>query len=287
MKDEHPLASPAPAGRLDGRVAVVTGAGSSGVGIGNGRAAAILLARAGARVVVSDMELEAAIATEAMIHGEGREAMAVHADVTSPDACRSLIAATIAAYGRLDVLVNNVGIAGPAGTAVTVDIDEWHRGLLVNVTSMMLTARFAVPEMASRGGGSIINIGSVAGLRGGSPNLLYPTSKGAVVNMTRAMAVHHGPQGIRVNCVCPGLVYTPMVAEGGMSEERRDIRRRRGALKIEGTGWDTGAAVVYLASDEARWVTGVALPVDAGTTASVSDPNNEMDAHPTAATPQS
>jgi NAD(P)-dependent dehydrogenase (short-subunit alcohol dehydrogenase family) len=121
--------------------------------------------------------------------------------------------------------------------------------------------------MRKLGAGAIVNIASVAGLRGGHPSLLYPTSKGAVVQLTRAMAAHHGREGIRVNCIAPGMVYTPMVYTRGMTEEQRDARRRRSLLHVEGTGWDVGHAVVYLVSDAARWVTGAVLPVDAGWTA--------------------
>ena len=132
---------------------------------------------------------------------------------------------------------------------------------------MMLMAKHAVPEMRKAGGGAIVNIASVAGLKGGHPSLLYPTSKGAVVNMTRAMAVHHAGDRIRVNCVCPGMVYTPMVQEGGMTPERREARRKRSILQVEGTGWDVGAAVAFLCGGNSRWMTGAIVPVDAGATA--------------------
>jgi len=144
-------------------------------------------------------------------------------------------------------------------------------------------AKYAIPEMRRQGAGSIVNIASVAGLIGGTPSLLYPTSKGAVVNMTRAMATHHGQEGIRVNCVAPGMVYTPMVA-GRMTPEVREQRRQRSLLQTEGSGWDVGQAVVYLASDEARWVTGVILPVDAGATAGRLSPALQADAMPGAST---
>jgi NAD(P)-dependent dehydrogenase (short-subunit alcohol dehydrogenase family) len=166
----------------------------------------------------------------------------------------------------VDILVNNVGVGGPEGTAVEVDIESWDKAMRINVASMMLMAKYAIPEMVKAGAGAIVNIASVAGLRGGTASLLYPTSKGAVVNMTRAMASQHGPQGIRVNCVAPGMVYTPMVA-GRMTPEMREVRRKRSLLQTEGTGWDVGHAVAFLASDQARWVTGVVLPVDAGATA--------------------
>lgn len=253
--------------RLAGKVAIVTGAGSRGDGIGNGRAAAILMARAGAKVALVDNRRDWAEATAAMIGNESGESAIIEADVADPAACARIVAETVRHWGKLDILVNNVGINGPTGNAVEVDLAEWDRALRINVTSMMLMAKYAIPEMRKNGGGAIVNLASVAGLRGGNPNLLYTTSKGAVVQMTRAMAAHHGREGIRVNCVAPGMVYTPMVYSRGMTPEVRDARRRRSLLQTEGTGWDIGNAVVYLVSDEARWVTGVILPVDAGTTA--------------------
>jgi NAD(P)-dependent dehydrogenase (short-subunit alcohol dehydrogenase family) len=253
--------------RLDGKVALVTGAGSRADGIGNGRAASILLARAGARVALLDATPAWAEATAQLIRDEGGTCLTVRADVTEPDQCAAAVAATVAAWGRLDALVNNVGVGGPPGNAVDVDIEAWDRAMRINVTSMMLMAKYAIPEMRKLGAGAIVNIASVAGLRGGHPSLLYPTSKGAVVQLTRAMAAHHGQEGIRVNCIAPGMVYTPMVYTRGMTEEQRDARRRRSLLQVEGTGWDVGNAVVYLLSDAARWVTGVILPVDAGWTA--------------------
>ena len=192
------------------------------------------------------------------------------------------VSAAAEAWGRVDILVNNVGIGGPADNAVDLDVEEWDRALRVNVTSMMLMAKYAIPEMRKVGRGAIVNIASVAGLIGGTLALLYPTSKGAVVNMTRATVAHHGAEGIRVNCVAPGMVYTPMVA-GRMTPEIREQRRKRSLLQTEGSGWDVGQAVAYLASDEARWVTGVILPVDAGTMAgSVPSPGLKPDAAPEA-----
>ena len=255
--------------RLSGKVAIVAGAGSRADGIGNGRAASILLARAGAKVTLIDAVAEWAEATARMIKDEGGECVVVAADVTKSADCARAVAITVERWGRVDVLLNNVGIDGPKGTAVDVDPEEWDAAMRVNVTAMMLMAKYAIPEMMKVGGGSIINIASLAGIVGGHPALLYPTSKGAVVNMTRAMASHHGQDGIRVNCICPGAVFTPMVAGKGMSEQTRASRRNRSLLKTEGAGWDVGHAVVYLASDEARWVTGVILPVDAGTSAAL------------------
>jgi NAD(P)-dependent dehydrogenase (short-subunit alcohol dehydrogenase family) len=253
--------------RLAGKAAIVTGAGSRAEGIGNGRAAAVLLARHGARVALIDAVRGWAEATARMIADEGGECCVIEADVASPAACAGAVAETARRWGRLDILVNNVGIAGPPGTAVEVDPEAWDQAMRVNVTSMMLMAKHAIPEMRKLGAGAIVNIASVAGLTGGHPNLLYATSKGAIVQLTRAMAAQHGAEGIRVNCIAPGMVYTPMVYSRGMSPELREARRRRSLLQTEGTGWDIGNGVLYLVSDEARWVTGIVLPIDAGATA--------------------
>jgi NAD(P)-dependent dehydrogenase (short-subunit alcohol dehydrogenase family) len=207
-----PESPPRPSRSLEGRVAIVTGAGSRANGIGNGRAASVLLAEAGANVVCVDLNISWANVTVDMIVREfgEKKASSIEADVSKEDDCKRIVDAALATYGRLDILVNNVGVGGPEGTAVEVDPVKWARGLEINVTSMVLMSKFAIPAMCKnerdeiRGCGAIVNISSVAGMIGGTPMLLYPTSKGAIINMTRAMAFHHAPQGIRVNCVCPG-----------------------------------------------------------------------------------
>ena len=256
--------------RLEGKVAIVTGAGSRADGIGNGRATAITLARQGARVTLVDQMAEWVERTAAMIRGEGGDCQIVLGDVTVAADCARIVAETRTAFGRVDILVNNVGISGPPGNAVDVDPDEWDSAMQVNVKSMMLMAKYAIPAMRELGAGAIVNIASYAGLFGGHPALLYPTSKGAVVNLTRAMAAHHASEGIRVNAIAPGMVYTPMVYAAGMSEEIREARKNRSLLQVEGTGWDVANGVLYLVSDEARWVTGIILPIDAGTSAAPS-----------------
>jgi NAD(P)-dependent dehydrogenase (short-subunit alcohol dehydrogenase family) len=253
--------------RLQGKVAIVTGAGSRADGIGNGRATAIILARHGARVMLVDAVVEWAQKTAAMIEAEGGTCEIVKGDVSDDASCTAIVARTVEAWGRLDVLVNNVGITGPRGNALEVDPEAWDQAMRVNVASMMLMSKHAIPEMVRSGGGSIINLTSVAGLQGGHPSLLYPTSKGAVISLTRAMAAHHGRQGIRVNCIAPGTVYTPMVASRGMTPEMRKARSERTLLGTEGTGWDIGYGALFLASDEARWITGITLPIDGGATA--------------------
>jgi NAD(P)-dependent dehydrogenase (short-subunit alcohol dehydrogenase family) len=245
-------------------VAIVTGAGSRAAGIGNGRAAAILFAREGAKVLLVDKETAAAAETLRLIREEGGEAEVFTGDVSRAADCRAMVERVVGRWGRLDILDNNVGIEGP-GSVVSVPEEEWDRVMQVNVKSMMLTGKFAVPVMAAGGGGSIINISSIGALRprGLTP---YTTSKGAVIALTRAMAVDHAKDGIRVNCIAPGPMYTPMVYSQGMTEEARERRRRASPLGIEGTGWDIGYAALFLASDEARYITGVVLTVDGGVT---------------------
>ena len=250
---------------LAGKVALVTGGGAAGDGIGNGRAAAILLARAGARVVVVDRQLDLAQRTVEMIAQEGGDAIAHAADVTDEAQCRAMVEAALARFGRLDLLDNNVGIASK-GSVVDEDPQVWRRVMQANVDSMFLASKHAIPAMIrTAGAGAIVNVASIAALRPRGMTA-YSTSKGAVIALTRAMAVDHGPQGIRVNCVAPGPVYTPMVSAEGMSEAARERRRQASVLGVEGTGWDVGLAVRFLLSDHARFITGQTLVVDGGVT---------------------
>lgn len=249
---------------LTGKVAIVTGAGAQGDGIGNGRAAAILLAASGAKVLCADRDLALAERTAEMIAEAGGEAHACHADVTLSSDCEAMVETAVSRWGRLDILDNNVGI-GSRGSIVEEDPVRWRRVMEVNVDSMFQASRAAIPAMRETGGGAIVNVSSISALR---PRGLttYSVSKSAVIGLTKAMAVDHGPDGIRVNCVAPGPVYTPMVYQGGMSSEARKQRRNASVLGIEGSGWDIGHAVRFLASDQARYITGHVLVVDGGTT---------------------
>ena len=252
---------------LSGKVAIVSGGGAAGDGIGNGRAAAILLARAGARVVVADLDLGLAARTVEMIEREGGCAAAVACDVTSEAECKRLVEAAVDLWGRLDFLDNNVGI-GSRGSVVDEKPEEYRRVMQVNVETMFLLSKHAIPAMIKTAkGGAIVNISSISALR---PRGLttYTTSKAAVIGLTQAMAVDHGRDKIRVNCICPGPMYTPMVyARGnGMSEAARAQRANASVLKTEGTGWDVGHAVKFLLSDYARYITGQVLVVDGGVT---------------------
>lgn len=251
------------AGRLAGRVAIVTGAGSQLPGIGNGRAAAVLFARQGAKVALVDNVAAAAQDTLAMITEEGGDAFILEADVTSNADCRRVVEETTRRFGPVTILHNNVGIDA-SGSVVDTDEAFWDKVMAVNVKSMMLMSKHAVPVMAGVGGGSVVNISSISALRprGLTP---YSTSKGAVIALTQAMAVDHAPQNVRVNCIVPGPVFTPMV-QFRMTPELRDRRRMASPLGIEGSGWDIGWAAVFLHSDEARWITGLIMPVDGGVT---------------------
>jgi len=248
-------------GRLAGKVAIVAGAGASGAVIGNGQATAILFAREGAKVLCADAVEERARVTAEMIAKEGGTASAVRVDVSRAADCKAMVQAAVERYGRLDILDNNVGISVRADV-LEVTEEQWDRVMAVNVKSIVLASKYAIPEMKKAGGGSIINISSVAGLRA-NQSTPYSTSKAAIVGLTRSMAGDHGRDSIRVNCILPGLIYGPMTAPR-MDEEIRRKRREAGALGTEGTGWDVAHAALFLASDESRWITGVALPVDAG-----------------------
>ncbi|OZF26118.1 SDR family oxidoreductase [Rhodococcus sp. 14-2483-1-2] len=250
-------------GKLDESVAIVTGAGSAGHGIGNGRASAIRLADEGAMVALLDVT-DSSLETKAMIEERGGRCEVLRCDVTDPVSTSRAVEETYDRWGRLDILVNNVGVAGPAGTVIDVDMDAWHRCLDINVTSMVLMSRYAIPKMKASGGGAIVNMSSIAGIRGGHAAIAYSTTKGAVVSLTHAMASQHGADGIRVNAVAPGLVYTPMVAVKGIDDRLRKLRASSNLLGTEGTAWDVAEAVLFLAGSTARWITGVVLPVDAG-----------------------
>ncbi|KAF3766528.1 NAD(P)-binding protein [Cryphonectria parasitica EP155] len=248
-----------------GDIAIVTGAGSRLPGeIGNGRATAVLLARHGAKVALVDHNADWVWETKRMIDAEGGTSEVIIADVADEEACRRAVSETVRLFGAVHVLVNVVGVGGAAGDATTVDMKAWERDMRINVTSMVLMCRYTVPEMRKSGRGAIVNISSVSGLLGGNPSLLYATSKGAIVQMTRTMASHYGADGIRVNCVAPGMVHTPMVGGAGMSAEMRQSRIDQTLLKVEGTAWDVGFAILFLCSREAMWITGLIMPVDGG-----------------------
>jgi NAD(P)-dependent dehydrogenase (short-subunit alcohol dehydrogenase family) len=254
-----------PGRRLEGRVAIVTGAGSEGPLPGIGVATAVLFASQGARVGVIDISAERAANTEKLIAGVGGVSTTVVADITAAAECDRCVGQVVDQFGRLDILVNNAAIASGGGRAGTFDEAAWNRVVALNLNAVMLMSMSAAPHLRAAGGGSIVNMSSIAGMRGMGSGA-YAATKAGVIGLTYDLAYSLGRDRIRVNCIAPGHLFTPMGNQGG--EELRDRRRRAGLLGTEGTGWDAAWAALFLASEESRWITGVVLPVDAGTTSS-------------------
>ena len=261
--------------RLKGKVAMVVGAGSIGPGWGNGKATAVTFAREGAQVFCVDRDAAAAGETAAIITGEGGKAKAFTADVARAGDIEAMVKACLETYGRIDVLDNNDGIA-ETGSVVDVDEQVWDRVFAVNLKSAYLTMKHVIPVMVKQGGGSIINISSVASIRQvGISYVSYGASKAAMNQMTRVTAVEFAPHHVRVNAILPGLMKTPMVehsaglaasyAKGDVAEmwKKRDAQVPMGHM---GEAWDVANAALFLASDESRYVTGIELVVDGGLT---------------------
>lgn len=258
------------ADRMKDKVVLVTGAGSSGEGWGNGKAAAVLYAREGAKVFAVDRRLQAAQETQAIIRAEGGVCDAYEADVSRSDEVAGMVHACLQAFGRIDVLHNNVGIVETGGP-VEMSEEAWERVIRVNQTSVFLTCKHVLPHMEAQGRGSIVNIGSIAGIRWiGFPYLAYSAAKAAMIAMTSNIAVQYAPKGIRANCVLPGLMNTPLIREplkkeyGGEVQDMISQRDKLSPTGKMGDAWDTAYAALYLASDEARYVTGASLVVDGG-----------------------
>lgn len=254
--------SPHQTSELAGKTALITGAGS-----GIGRATALLFAREGARVAVCDINAANGQETVNAIQEAGGQALLVQADVSQAVDCQRAITQVIAAWSRLDVLFNNAGVTRRANALQTTEA-EWDLVMNVNVKSIFLMSKYAIPFMQKQGGGSIINTGSGWGLTGGKDALSYCASKGAVVNMTKAMAIDHGPQNIRVNTVCPGDTDTPMLRgearELGLEESALVEAGKSRPLQKVGSPLEIAQAVLFLASDRSSFVTGSALVVDGG-----------------------
>jgi NAD(P)-dependent dehydrogenase (short-subunit alcohol dehydrogenase family) len=255
--------------RMAGKVVLVLGAGSSGPGWGNGKAAAVLYAREGAQVACIDIAAEAAEETAALITGEGGEAFALAADVIQLDAIEHAVATTIARFGRVDVVHNNVGVVIPGGP-IELSEESFKRGFDLNLGPVWRSAKVLLPRFLAQGGGVFVNIASIAGIRWtGYPYFAYSAAKAAVVQATKAIALQYAGQNIRANAVLPGLIDTPLVYRqiaGAFGDVEAVIESRNRAVPTGrmGTAYDVAAAALFLASDEARFITGVALPVDGG-----------------------
>jgi len=257
--------------RLENKIAIVVGAGQTpGDTIGNGRATALLFAREGANVVLVDSNLESAEETESMIRNEGGDAFSVRADVTSERDCIGFVNTTIDRFGRIDVLHNNVGIGTGDGPIEILTEDSWNRIIDVNLKGMFLSCKAVLPQMRKQKFGAIINISSIAAVC--SANITaYKISKAGVNALTHQIAMDNAKFGIRANAIMPGLMNTPMAIEGisrarGIPKEEL-IRERDSRVPLNGkmgTAWDVAYAALFLASDEARFITGVILPVDGG-----------------------
>ena len=262
-------------GRLRNKVALVVGAGSIGPGWGNGKATSVLFAREGARVFCTDVNGAAADETVRIIREEGGAATPFRADVSKSDDIEAMVAACMNAHGRIDVLDYNVGIA-EVGGVVDVSEDDWDRVFAVNLKGAYLAMKHVIPIMQAQGGGSIVNISSIAAIRyTGIPYATYSATKAALNHLTKTAAVQYAPDKIRVNAVLPGLLKTPMVEKsagfaqeyaGGDVEKMWEARNAQCPMGEMGDAWDVAYAALYLASDEAKYVTGLELVVDGGIT---------------------
>jgi NAD(P)-dependent dehydrogenase (short-subunit alcohol dehydrogenase family) len=256
--------------RLDGKVALISGAGSSAPGWGNGKATAVLFARQGAIVVAADINLAAAEETQALIAAEGGDAIAVASDATDAARVRSLVDDCVAHYGRIDILVNVVGRSEP-GNAATMGEAVWDEQIAINLKTVVLACSAVLPVMERQGGGAVVNLSSVAGLRSiGKDQVAYSTTKAAILQFTRVTAVGYAAKNVRLNCVVPGLMDTPLLVRmadkyfGGDLDGMRARRNAQVPMGRMGDAWDVAHAALFLASDEARYVTGTEIVVDGG-----------------------
>jgi len=260
---------------LKGKVAIVTGCGTIGSGWGNGKAIAALFARQGATVAGVDLDLEAARETQRTIEADGGSCQVFKCDVTDATQVKSLVDECVSRFGRIDILVNNVGRSEP-GDPVSMSEEVWDDQFEVNVKSAYLTCKFVIPVMERQGGGAIVNISSIAALRyGGKPQVAYAAAKAALIQFSRTTAVIHAPKRIRMNCVIPGLINTPLVRRladkyaGGDFEGFVARRNAQVPMGHMGDAWDVAHAALFLASDEAKYITATEILVDGGVTATM------------------
>ena len=259
--------------RLDGKVAIVTGCGSSGPGWGNGKAMAVLLARQGAKIAGFDRDEAAAAETKRIIEDEGGSCFIARCDATNAKEVNAFVADCLARLGRIDILINNVGRSEPGGPVELAE-ETWDEQLEVNLKTASLMCKAVLPIMERQGSGSVVSVSSVAGLRYvGKPQVAYAAGKAALLQFTRTTAVIYADRGVRLNCVVPGLMSTPLVRRladkyaGGDFEGFSAHRNAQVPMGRMGDAWDVAHAALFLASDEARYVTGTEIVVDGGLTA--------------------
>ena len=255
--------------RLAGKVMLVTGAGSSGDGVGNGQAVARRLAEHGASVVCADLDRGRAQEVAALIEQAGGTAVSAQADVTDPTQCAALVHAALGAFGALHGLVNNVGV-GSMQDLPSTDLDGWNRSLALNLTSAMLCSQAAAPALRAAGGGSIVSIGSTVAQNYSGPwSMAYASAKAGLAGLTVSLAGQLGPSRIRANLLVVGFIWSSMIESAApfMGPDWREERRLAGLLQDEGTPWDVADAALFLVSDESRWITGQSIVLDAGATA--------------------
>jgi NAD(P)-dependent dehydrogenase (short-subunit alcohol dehydrogenase family) len=262
-------------GRVQGKVAIIAGAGSIAEGWSNGKATAVLLAREGAKIFAVDINLDAASETRDIIQSEGGECIAHRCDVSNAAEVEAMVSACLAAYGRVDILFNNVGmqvVGGPLDVTET----QWDKLMAVNVKSMFLTCRAVIPQMLKQRGGSIINNSSAAGIRFTYANVAYSASKGAVKQLSQNIGVQYAAKGIRCNAVMPGYIATPRITDRLKRSNPQDyeekIKQRQMSVPTGtlGSAWDVAYGVLYLASDESKFVNATELVIDGGQTASTT-----------------
>jgi len=259
------------AGRLEGKVAIITGAGCVGPGWGNGRAASAIFGREGARIFAVDLRADTMEETVSRTREAGAEIETHLCDATDSDAVKAMVDACIARFGRIDVLVNNVGGSAKGGPVVLTE-EDWDRQIGFNLKSVFLTCKHVLPQMETQGGGAIVNTASTSGLRWtGAAQVAYAAAKAGIIQFSRVSAVEYAPKGIRINTVVPGQMHTPMVEArlegqraGGNVDALLAARQKRIPLGFMGDGRDTANAALFLASDEARFVTGTEIVVDGG-----------------------
>lgn len=260
---------------LEGKIAIVTGAGSVADGIGNGKAAAIVFAREGAKVMLVDNNLEAAKDTSQIIEKEGGESFAFKADVSRAEMCHEIVETCMQKYGQIDILHNNVGIELPGGLKETDEL-SWNRTLAVNLTSIFFLCKYTLPHFLARGAGVIINISSINAIRTlPALSLAYCVSKAGVIALTREIAVEYAARGIRANAILPGMMDTPFVraalteAYGGNIAEMTKLRNDRCPTGKQGEPWDVANLALFLASSQSKYVTGQAIIVDGAQTCKI------------------